>query len=254
MFKNVIFSFNGHEYKADLNRPIDISLPLRQGEDNPNCYWAEPVAFETIEFGDFTGDVAMGGSCNYKKVIITPHGNGTHTECYGHISPSAEATINNCLKDFLFTAQLITIIPEKLSNGDKVITTDSIKQAFSDNGQEAVIIRILPNDEQKKLFRYSGSNPPYFLPEVMDFFVDKNIHHLLVDLPSLDREEDGGKLAAHHKFWRYPEAVRRNCTVTELVYVENYIKDGMYLLNLQITSLELDVSPSKPVLYQLLNK
>jgi len=33
--------------------------------------------------------------------------------------------------------------------------------------------------------------------------------------------------------------------------VNNSIKDGLYLLNLQIASFEIDVSPSKPVLYAL---
>ena len=75
--------------------------------------------------------------------------------------------------------------------------------------------------------------------------------HLLLDLPSVDREEDAGQLLAHHAFWQYPAQPRREATITELIFVPNEIADGLYLLNIQITSLELDASPSKPVLYAL---
>jgi hypothetical protein len=83
------------------------------------------------------------------------------------------------------------------------------------------------------------------------------IKHLLIDLPSVDREEDGGRLAAHKAFWNVldttnlnPEA-RVDCTITEMIYVNDAILDGSYVLNLQIASFENDASPSKPLLYAL---
>jgi hypothetical protein len=45
------------------------------------------------------------------------------------------------------------------------------------------------------------------------------IKQLLIDLPSMDREDDGGKLLAHRAFWNYPSAPRINSTITELIYV-----------------------------------
>jgi hypothetical protein len=81
---------------------------------------------------------------------------------------------------------------------------------------------------------------------------ERGILHLLIDLPSVDREEDGGKLAAHKAFWQYPARPRMDATITELIFVNNMITDGLYLLNLQICSLSLDASPSKPVIYALL--
>ena len=88
----------------------------------------------------------------------------------------------------------------------------------------------------------------------MEYLVELDIQHLLVDIPSLDREEDGGKLEAHNAFWNYWKDIsqaRTNCTVTELIYVEDSVKDGMYLLNIQIAAFEMDASPSKPVIYPL---
>jgi hypothetical protein len=80
---------------------------------------------------------------------------------------------------------------------------------------------------------------------------DENIQHLLLDLPSVDREEDGGALAAHKAFWKYPEDPRTKATITELIYVDNVVPDGLYLLQIQIAAMELDASPSRPFIYPL---
>jgi hypothetical protein len=77
------------------------------------------------------------------------------------------------------------------------------------------------------------------------------VEHLLIDMPSIDREMDEGKLLAHHAFWQYPENTQFHKTITEFIYVNNEIIDGTYLLNLQIASFENDASPSKPVLYKI---
>ncbi len=244
------FTHQTRRYRANLHEPLDISLPLRQGNQNPSCYWADPVRFETISAGDFIGSVLQGGSVNYQKVTLTPHGNGTHTECYGHISADG-ATLQQCLTPFHFIAELISSEPTWQANGDAVITLESIQQKIKTNQAEAVIIRTLPNPSSKKTRQYSGTNPPYLEADAVAYLVSRGVQHLLIDLPSLDKEVDGGRLAAHKAFWSFPEAIRKNCTVTELIFVDDSIVDGVYLLNLQVTSLEMDASPSKPVLYKL---
>ena len=104
---------------------------------------------------------------------------------------------------------------------------------------------------------YSGTNPPYLSSEAMKFLVEHGVQHLLIDTPSVDREEDDGILAAHHIFWGLDadgntlDESRNKATITELIYVPDEVKDGWYLLNLQIAPLELDASPSKPILYKL---
>jgi arylformamidase len=242
---------HGKQYHFSPENPLDISLPLKPGADNVNCFWAEPVQFDTIRIGSFVGSVAEGGCTNYQRVHVTPHGNGTHTECYGHISPDPEATIYNCLKRFLFVAQVISITPQKQENGDLVVMLADVKPQFSQEKPEAIIIRTLPNADDKKTAQYSGSNPTYLEAALAQFLFEKGIDHLLVDLPSVDREEDGGELLAHHAFWQYPHNIRKNATITELIFVPDEVADGLYLLNIQLTSLTLDVSPSKPVLYKL---
>lgn len=83
----------------------------------------------------------------------------------------------------------------------------------------------------------------------MAFVADKGINHILVDIPSVDREEDGGKLEAHRRFWMDGRA--KKCTITELIYVPDSVPDGIYVLNLQTASIQSDAIPSKPILYQV---
>lgn len=241
---------NNRVYSANLSKPLDISLPVREGVSNPTCYWADPVKFEIITSGSFIGSVKEGGSVNYQKLQITPHGNGTHTECYGHISADG-ATINQCLDQYHFLADLISVMPEQHASDDLVITKKMVSEKIQFPHAQAVIIRTLPNDESKKSRQYSGSNPPYIEVDAIEYLVSNGTQHLLIDLPSLDKEVDGGKLLAHKAFWKFPDAIRKACTITELIFVDNAIRDGLYILNIQIASLEMDASPSKPVLYNL---
>ena len=101
--------------------------------------------------------------------------------------------------------------------------------------------------------QYTNTNPAFLTEEAALYLHQQNINHLLIDLPSIDREVDDGKLLAHHAFWQYPLNTQIQRTVTEMIYVPNHIFDGTYILNLQIASFENDASPSKPVLY-ILNK
>jgi arylformamidase len=252
MLSAATLSFKNRTYQFDPLQPLDISSPLAPGPDNVNCFWAEPVQIETIRVGDYVGSVALGGSTNYQRVHLTPHGNGTHTECYGHISPDPAATLDKCLQRFLFVAQVVSVTPQLQDNGDLVVLAqDVLAQLSLENLPEAVILRTLPNSLEKRTAQYSGTNPTYLEPALTELLAVHDVEHLLLDLPSVDREEDGGQLLAHHAFWQYPSNTRVHATITELIFVPDEVADGWYLLNLQVTSLVMDASPSKPVLYAL---
>jgi arylformamidase len=247
---NFSFQYQDKNYVADSSQPLDISIPIKNGEDNPNCFWSPMPVFEPVRAGDFVGDTQQGGVVNFKNIRLNPHGNGTHTECVGHIAKEV-FSIHDCLKKFHFFVQVLTVFPQKTEDGDRVIFKDEIESFLEKNTCNALVIRTMPNDNWKVKTNYSGANPPYLHHEAMAYIVACGVEHLLIDLPSVDREEDGGALLAHKAFWQYPDAIRTNCTITELIYVPENIKDGFYLLNLQIASFDLDVSPSKPVLYAL---
>ena len=244
---------------ADLSAPIDISRPLVPGGNCANAYFASPPVFEPVISRDFIGKVTAGSPVNFMNVHLNPHGNGTHTECIGHILPFAENfvnepnTINKRLQNFHLLCQVISVQPEKQPNGDEVISLASLENQLSaiEEDTRAIAIRTLPNGEDKIGRNYSGANPPYFHQSVLRWMAEHNITHFLTDLPSVDREEDGGKLLAHRAFWGLPEKPRTQATITEMIYIPQEVEDGLYLLNLQIAPFELDAAPSKPVLFRL---
>lgn len=246
----ISFSRNGKSFRADLSRPVDLSIILREGLDNVNCFWAPAVEFSPVVAGSFIGSTAQGGPVNFFNVRLNPHGNGTHTECVGHIARE-RYTLHECLREHHFLSKLVSLYPRLADHGDRVIFRDQLEEVFRAGEAEALILRTIPNDDLKKRRQYSGTNPPYLHHEAVTYLVGCGVKHFLLDLPSVDREEDGGALLAHRAFWQYPHAVRRECTITELIFVPDAVKDGFYLLNLQTASLDLDASPSKPVIFEI---
>src|SRR5438445_4483268 len=91
------------EYEIYSASAIDISLPLRFDGLQPNAYGAEPATSTACEYGDLVGDTRRGGSCNFERVTLIPHCNGTHTECVGHITVE-RISVRECLKDVLMRA------------------------------------------------------------------------------------------------------------------------------------------------------
>ena len=239
------------KYAVDYSQPLDVSIPLIPNEVGPNCFYAPPPEASPVRSGDFVGSVKEGSPVNFYNLKVNPHGNGTHTECVGHISEEQHA-IRSALKEFVFPCRLISVFPEKQENGDRIITLQSIQLALEDKEvPTAIMIRSLPNSEVKLAFSYSGTNPPYLAVEAIQYIVDKGVKHLLLDLPSVDKEEDDGLVLGHKAFWKYPHSIRTDATISELLYIPDSVKDGLYLLHLNVLNLELDVSPSRPILYAL---
>jgi arylformamidase len=240
-----MLTFGGIEF--NLNVSHHLSIPLQDGPDQLNCYYAPKFRSEAVVMGDFIGDTKKGGPVNYRNVYLNPHGNGTHTECVAHIS-DIEITIHQALQTVFCLAQVISVPTVTIKNGDRIITAEELTGQLLPN-MEAVIFRTLPNSEEKRTLQYSGTNPPYLEPAIGQMLKEAGILHILTDLPSLDREEDGGQLLTHKSFWNVPENPRLNATITELIYVPDEIRDGVYLLNLQIAPFGLDAAPSRPVIF-----
>lgn len=241
---------NNKKYKVNLSKPIDISLTLSASKENVNAWYLDAPIIEPVTNGTFIGSVEKGAPVNFNNIQFNPHSHGTHTESIGHITKEFYS-VNDCFKKFFFEAQLISVSPEILDNDDSIITREQIVESLYNNRCEALIIRTFPNDDSKKTRQYSNSNPPFLSEEAATFIRELGVKHLLIDLPSVDKEKDDGKLLAHKAFWDFNGEQRLDATITEFVYIDNKVKDGMYLLNLQIASFENDASPSKPVLYKL---
>jgi len=243
-------TFNSKNFEIDLSKPLDISIPLREGTQNVNAWYAPPVKIEPVVMGDWVGSVEAGNSVNFRNVFFNPHANGTHTECVGHISKKV-FSVNKGLLQFHFFAKLVTISPQLIGE-DFVITKTQIEKVISNENCTAIIIRTLPNQKQKINKHYSNTNPPFIEKEAITYLNSIGIEHLLIDLPSVDKEKDNGKLEAHKEFWNFNGAVEHHKTITEMIYVPDTINDGIYFLNLMIAPFENDASPSKPILYRLM--
>jgi arylformamidase len=272
---HINFKVGSNSFTVDTDKPLDISIPLQFNGPQPNIYDAPQASSKACEIGDFIGDTRRGGSCNFEEYTLIAHCNGTHTECVGHIT-NQRISIQEALKDTSIPSALISILPSKAeetpdtydppkNNDDKLITKASIDSALknldygSANGfTEGLIIRTLPNDDSKKSRAYMLENPPFLSIEAVKYIHSLGVKHLLLDVPSVDRAFDEGKLTAHHIFWDVKEGSHEVegdkyslKTITEMIFVPEGIADGRYLLNLQIAPFVSDASPSRPVLFSI---
>ncbi len=230
----------------DLSRPLDISATV-QNNAGVGAWYIDQPEITHVEVDGYVGNVALGGSTNFNNVFFNPHSHGTHTECIGHITEEFHS-VHNALDKTFFKAQLITVTPEK--RGEDLVITNKLVGAL-ENGVEAIIIRTMPNDKSRLNKNYSNTNPPYLLEEVALRFRESGINHLLIDLPSVDKEKDNGALLSHKAFWDFNGTQRSRATITELVYVDNAITDGLYMMDLQIAPIKNDAAPSRPILYKI---
>jgi hypothetical protein len=234
-------------YKFNLNSGFDISIPISRNA-GVSSFGIARADYRDYESGGFIGNKSKGGACNLETVTFTAHGNGTHTECLGHIS-SETYYVNDCIHDRFMLAELISV-KTKDHKGDQVLDFSNISLAEME-GLDALILRTFPNEIEKENKDYSGNNAPYILPEDMKELLDHGIQHLLIDLPSVDKEWDAGVLASHHIYWNYPANPRIDASITEFIYIDDFIKDGIYVLKLNISGFESDAAPSKPMIYSL---
>ena len=260
-----LLDIEGKNVEVDFSKGQDISISLLFNGDQPNTYNVGKAISRPYSDGQFIGDTRQGGPCNFETYSITPHCNGTHTECIGHITKE-RISILSSLKQEIMLSTLITVLPENskenyippLNPEDLVITKKQLEDKLKDinfNCLDALIIRTLPNTDHKKGRDYMKNPSAFFTIESMNYIVSLGIKHLLVDMPSVDRLFDDGILSAHNIFWETKEKVfniNTACkTITEMIFVPNEIKDGKYLLNLQVAPFSTDAAPSRPILYKV---
>jgi arylformamidase len=267
----------GRTVRVDLSAGFDISIGVDpHSERQVRAFSLPPARSVAFEAGGgegprYVGDTRRGGSVNCEVLTLCPHGNGTHTECVGHLTKERIA-VPAAVHEPLVPATLLTVEVDTFArSGDgypgphepdeRVVSRAALERALGALGGpspgfvRALVLRTAPNPPEKRWFDYSGTWPPYLSAEAARWVAELGVEHLLVDLPSLDREHDGGGLSNHRCFWGLsadghlapPEA--RGKTVTELVYVDDVILDGLYLVNLQLPSLFLDAAPSRPLLF-----
>ena len=265
------FTINDQTWQADLSKPYPLFITQTFDNAQPNHFGVEFATKMPVPVGNAVGDTRQGFSCNFSQIRMIPHCNGTHTECVGHIV-DIRINLEQCNVPPFMMAAVLTFQPELCKNFDEsyrpplaaddlVITRKQCREKLATVAAnvEALIVRTMPNDPDKKRRRYGDDCPtPFFTCEAIEWLNEQSIQHLLVDFPSIDRMDDDGLLTNHHLFWNVAEnshqlsdAVQMNKTITEMIYVDSSIEDGVYLLGNQFPAMATNAVPSRPVIYSI---
>ncbi|MGB0511174.1 MAG: cyclase family protein, partial [Flavobacteriales bacterium] len=197
--------------------------------------------------------VAEGGSVNFRDVTFNPHAHGTHTETREHIRDAfhpIDALARSGALPFLMPTLLVEAMPEPRNTAqgdDWVVPVSALETAAADVQRwapSALIFRCTTGDVHRD---WSNSNPPYLEAGFAEQLVELGIEHLLIDLPSVDREIDGGILRAHNAFFGNDPTTRTNATISELLCVPQDTSAGPGLLAMQVSPFVNDAAPSRPL-------
>ena len=268
---NARFELGGREVRVDLSRPYDLSVELDFQGSQVRHFGAPRATAQPYSVPGFPGAVTRGASCNCDSITLIPHCNGTHTECVGHLTREP-LHAQRVVPRGLLPALLVSVKPVQSDqtsessdpephSGDRVVTRSALQAGWPAEppfALRALVIRTLPNEPAKRTRDYTDMTPPYLTREAAGYLVERDIEHLVVDLPSIDRGHDEGRLTAHRLFFGLPpgesaleRAARPQCTVTELAYIPDDATDGHYFLQLQVPAINGDAVPSRPLLYRL---
>lgn len=271
MVARLLIEISGTSYEVETDNATEVSIPLKFSGPQPNHFGVAPARSQPLRMGDFVGDIREGGGCNVAEISFIPHCNGTHTEGIGHIAEEAPA-ICEVLKEWFIPTTLVSVQPQAATAtedrylpgaapDDRLITRAVLQSALRDHDEDfrrGLAIRTLPNAPDKQVRQYLQEPPPYFSLQAMELIVDLGVEHLLVDIPSVDRMHDEGRLEAHHLFWniasgehRLRRESHRGRTITEMIYLPDSLPDGRYLAHIQIPGFESDAAPSRVFLFPL---
>jgi arylformamidase len=242
-----------------FQRATSLARALSFDGQEPRHFGAPAVTREPFQSGGFNGEVGRGASCNCHRITLIPHCHGTHTESAGHLTLQYRP-----LHEFVplapIPALLLTVLPVSAvaanetckpaaHNSDELITRAGLLAAWTRGPHRPPKALLLRTNAA-----VSATNPPYLsLPAIIEI-VARGIEHLVVDLPSIDRTQDEGRLSAHREFFGLPEgcvdlakASRAHCTITELAQFPTCLDDGPCALQLQVLTWGGDAVPSRPL-------
>ncbi|TXD35817.1 cyclase family protein [Lujinxingia vulgaris] len=262
---------DGARYAVAADHPLELAQPLDFYGEQPRAFGLGRAQARAVEGGDFVGDVRRGGSVNCESIELIAHGHGTHTEGVGHIS-AERVPVGDLAPDPLMPAVLLRVATRTLgasgdssegksSPDDRVICTSELRSALqradvSPAFCRAIIIATSGEGAAAPLRDYSGTNPAYLTAEAVTWLLAQGCEHLLIDLPSIDREDDGGTTPVHRAYFELsavgagPTDAGPRRTITELIDVPESASEGPYFLSLRFARFMLDASPSRPILYR----
>jgi kynurenine formamidase len=246
--------------QVDYSAATSLALELDFDQIHPRHFGAPSASSTPFRVGSFEGEVVLGASCNCRSITLIPHCNGTHTESVSHLTLQ-QYPLHRMVPFAPIRALLLTVKPRLADEagddsvpppqrGDHLLTRADLLEAWQPHSGFAAQALLLRTATQLQ----STTNPPYLSRQFMRELVTQGIEHLVVDLPSVDRSEDEGRLTAHRIFFGLPPdstdrnlATRAHCTITELAHFPASLRDGPCALQLQIPAFTGDAVPSRPV-------
>jgi arylformamidase len=267
---NARLAMDGRELRIDLAHPLDLSVELDFAGPQVRHFGAPRAGSRPFSVPGFSGSVASGASCNCESITLIPHCHGTHTECAGHLTREP-LHAHRIVPRGLLPALVLSATPVPSGQAregsdpaphaaDHLVTRAALQAGWPAEppfAPRALVIRTLPDGRATRTSDYTDTIAPYLTREAAHHLVERGIEHLVVDLPSIDRAHDEGRLTAHRIFFGLPpgdsslaHAARPQCTITELAYVAEDIADGAYFLQLQVPAITGDAVPSRPLLYR----
>lgn len=255
---NALGTLSSWVARTDLEHPVSLSAPLLRQGVGPRAYGLSALRLEASRVGDWVGQRHAGASVNCDDAQLSIHSASTHTECVAHVS-DIPLTIADVAPLTLLRACILSI-PLQARGGDYLITASALEDALRALAPltfDALILRTF-DDPERAASDWTGTNPPYFDRDAMSVLVRRGILHLITDLPSVDREDDGGLLAAHRAFfglWPKSNDDTRptRATITELAFIPASLPDGLGVLRLDTLPWPSDAAPSRPVFFPLLH-
>lgn len=263
-------NFGGQKVRVALDRGVSLAIPVEfSGAVGPRHFGAPAPQSTPWSVPGFSGSVATGASCNCSTLSLIPHCQMTHTESVAHLTREA-GDAWRVVPRGLLPAVVVSVSPEPARETsestdpqpwgtDVLITQRRLRAAWPMTKMiepVAAIIRTLPNEAAKRSRDYTDLVPPYLTREAMQWLVEKRIEHLVVDLPSVDRTHDEGRLVGHRLFFGLPpgssargDAARSRATITELAFIPDEVIDGPCMLSLAVPALGGDAVPSQPIVY-----
>ncbi len=259
----------------DLAAPVSLARPVRFDGGGPRHFGAPAARTRPYAAPGFSGEVRRGASCNCATIELTPHCNGTHTESVAHL---VDEPLDVCdlVPLGLMPALVISAEPvdARMTDedsdpapqpGDRLLTRAALLAGWPATlpfAPRALVLRSAARadagDDDPGVDPGGDASAPYLSRQLVGELVARGIEHLVVDLPSIDRGRDGGRLCGHRLFFGLPpgstrlaEAARRGCTVTEYARIPAALADGPCALQLTLPRLAGDAVPSRPLAFRL---
>jgi kynurenine formamidase len=248
---------------AAMGKATSLAATLDFDGPHPRHFGAPPATSRPFVAGSFNGEVARGASCNCRSVTLIPHCHGTHTESVAHLTREPLSPLDLVPLQPLPGLLLdVTPVPCESSSetadppprpGDRLVTAAAIDKAWRAHDEAAPTVLALRTGAQT----WTGE-AAYLSLEAARLLVARGILHVVLELPSVDRSDDDGRLGAHRVFFGLPpantalaEARRAQCTVTELARIPASVPAGPCAIQLQLTAWSGDAVPCRPVHYAL---